>query len=114
LTRAEVGKSAENQAPTIIDMDQCCVKKWVNPTRKSTDGGHGEYRLGRNERHSVNVFNRRSRDIVYEQDFKVSPTCSVASNGAIEHLAEATPAASHAESPALSAAVLLTTRHGIA
>jgi len=31
LTREEVEKSAENHAPTITNMDQCCVKQWVNP-----------------------------------------------------------------------------------
>jgi len=36
LTRAEVEKAAENQAPTIIGTGQCCVKKWVNPMRKLT------------------------------------------------------------------------------
>jgi hypothetical protein len=36
LTRAEVEKAAENQAPTIIVTDQCCAKKWVNPLRKLT------------------------------------------------------------------------------
>ncbi len=37
---------------------------------------------------AINVFNRKSCDIVYEQVFKVSPTCSIASDGATVHLAE--------------------------